>query len=41
MEQRLCSMQGLSGTVEEWQQIAEPLGAKALVGFIFPDGKEI
>ena len=28
-------------TVEEWQQIAEALGAKARVGFIFPDGKEI
>lgn len=28
-------------TVEEWQQIAKALGAKARVGFIFPDGKEI
>ncbi len=28
-------------TVEEWQQIAEALGAKARVGCVFPDGKEI
>lgn len=26
-------------TVEEWQRIAEALGAKALIGFSFPDGK--
>lgn len=28
-------------TVEEWVQIGEALGAKARVGFDFPDGKEI
>ncbi len=28
-------------TVEEWTQIGEALGAKARVGFDFPDGKEI
>ena len=28
-------------TVEEWVQIGESLGAKARVGFDFPDGKEI
>jgi len=28
-------------TVEEWAQIGEALGAKARVGFDFPDGKEI
>ncbi len=28
-------------TVEEWTQIGESLGAKARVGFDFPDGKEI
>lgn len=28
-------------SVEEWQQIAAALGAKARVGFVFPDGKEI
>ena len=28
-------------SVEEWTQIGEALGAKARVGFDFPDGKEI
>lgn len=28
-------------SVEEWQQIAQALGATARVGFVFPDGKEI
>lgn len=28
-------------TVEEWTKIGEALGAKARVGFDFPDGKEI
>ena len=26
-------------TVEEWEKIAEALGAKLLLGFSFPDGK--
>lgn len=28
-------------TVEEWETIAKALGAKARVGFVFPDGKEV
>jgi len=28
-------------TVEEWQKIAAALGATALVGFSFPDGKNV
>lgn len=28
-------------SVEEWEMIAEALGATARVGFVFPDGKEI
>ena len=28
-------------TVEEWELIANALGAKARVGFVFSDGKEI
>lgn len=28
-------------TVEEWQKIGEALGASALVGFAFPDGKNV
>lgn len=28
-------------TPEEWEKIAEALGAKARIGFVFPDGKEI
>lgn len=28
-------------TVEEWGKIAAALGAKAKVGFLFPDGREI
>ncbi len=27
--------------VEEWEKIAEALGAKARIGFIFPDGREV
>ena len=28
-------------TVEEWSQIANALGAKIRLGFMFPDGKEV
>ncbi len=28
-------------TVEEWEGLASALGAKARVGFLFPDGKEV
>ena len=28
-------------TVEEWEKIANALGAEARVGFLFPGGKEI
>ena len=28
-------------TVEEWEKIAEALGAKARIGFVFPDGREV
>ena len=28
-------------TVEEWQMIAEALGATAQIGFTFPDGKDV
>ena len=28
-------------SVEEWEQIGAALGAKAHVGFVFPDGREI
>lgn len=28
-------------TVEEWEMIAQALGAKVRMGFTFPDGKEI
>ncbi len=28
-------------TVEEWEMIAQALGAKVRIGFAFPDGKEI
>ena len=28
-------------TVEEWEKIGEALGAKARIGFNFPDGREI
>ena len=28
-------------TVEEWGRIGEALGAKAKVGFVFPDGREV
>lgn len=28
-------------SVDEWQQIAQAMGATARIGFIFPDGKEI
>ncbi len=28
-------------TVEEWEMIAQALGAKLRMGFTFPDGKEI
>ena len=28
-------------SVEEWDQLAQALGADARIGFVFPDGKEI
>ena len=28
-------------TVDEWAKIAEALGASALIGFSFPDGKDV
>jgi len=28
-------------SVEEWERIAAALGAKALLGFSFPDGKDV
>ncbi len=28
-------------TVEEWQKIAETLGARLMLGFMFPDGKDV
>ena len=28
-------------TVDEWEQIGAAVGAKARIGFIFPDGREI
>lgn len=28
-------------TVEEWEKIAEALGAAPLIGFSFPDGKNV
>ena len=28
-------------TVDEWEKIAEALGAKLSLGFVFPDGKQI
>ena len=28
-------------TVDEWVKIAEALGASALIGFSFPDGKDV
>lgn len=28
-------------SVEEWEKIAEALGATARIGFVFPDGREV
>lgn len=28
-------------SVEEWNKIAEAMGAEVKIGFVFPDGKEV